>query len=161
MTALPDGPASLRNSVQQFQPDGKRRSGVRGSLTLLDVETEALGPSLKGFTGPALASEAAAAASAGQLPLYPISHGLHGSGGTAAIPVVLAAGPEDEEAAAAVLVLATEGPGAEAAAAIPIVVEANADSEAMHRRMAAALRMLVPGCVRGLIEDNNLDFINE
>lgn len=33
--------------------------------------------------------------------------------------------------------------------------------EPMLRRTGAVLRMMVPGCVRGLIEDGNLDFINE
>ena len=154
VTALPDGPALPHKFVQQPQTDGRHSFGDRGSLDRIDVDTEALLPSL---TGPALASEPAAAATTGQLPLNPIGHGLHGSGRMAAIPL-LTTGPGEEEAAA---VPVSVGPGADAAATNPIVVEDFADSEAMRRRMAAALRMLVPGCVRGLIEDNNLDFINE
>jgi hypothetical protein len=35
------------------------------------------------------------------------------------------------------------------------------EDERMLRRLLSALRMMVPGCVRGMIEDGNLDFINE
>ena len=84
------------------------------------------------------------AASTVCLPLAPISQGLRGSGRTAVSSSVV-----------------VEGAGAVEASAIPDGVEGPAAAAKLPRRMAAALRMLVPGCVRGLIEDSNLDFINE
>lgn len=134
--ALPAGGAaspqqSARHPLQQPEV-GMRSFGILGSLDLLLDPSSTI--ETKAFGPYSTTSE-------GQPTIMIISRrSLCGS-------------PPGRVAVVSPAVLA--GPGSEAKAATTI------SEAATQRRMAAALRMFVPGCVCGLLEESNLDFINE